>query len=81
MNLFLVTLSNGFQEFDYFYLSNDGFIGDDEFRKLVIEKELGVKFDKDLWKEYKTNNPDYKMLYDVVSIEKLDNLINKNNKL
>lgn len=75
MNLFRITFTNQVQEFDFFYISDDGYIGDHKLRKLIIEKQYGINFNAELWKEYKLNNPDYMDSYEVIEIEKIEDVV------
>lgn len=77
MNLFRISFTNQYQEFDFYYITDDGYIGDHKLRKLVIEKEWGVKFGKDLWKEFKANNPDYMAQYEIIDVELIKDVVLK----
>lgn len=74
MNLFRITFYNQFQEFEYFLLS-DKYPGDNTARKLLIEKQLNISFDTELWKEYKINNPNYRLDFEIIEIEQVESLI------
>lgn len=65
MTVWKIELTNGHHEFDYFLITKGGYIGDDRVRKLIIESELGLKFDPDTWKQYRINNPEYKLRYEI----------------
>lgn len=77
MNLFRISLTNGIQEFDYFYISKDGYLGDDKTRKLIIEKINGIKYNTELWKEFKENNPNYKDDFEIISVEQIKDVVSK----
>lgn len=74
MNLFRITFYNKFQEFEYFLLS-EKYPGDNIVRKLLVEKHLNISFDTELWKEYKINNPNYRLDFEIIEIEQVENLI------
>ncbi|MBS7334239.1 MAG: hypothetical protein KIG88_11650 [Weeksellaceae bacterium] len=75
MNLFRIEITNGFQTFAYYFISKDGYIGDDQMRKKIISHVLGVHLDKELWEEYKRNNPDYMIEFEIIEVEKIKEVI------
>ncbi len=74
MNLFRITFYNQFEEFLY-YLLSDKYPGNENTIKLLIENEMNISFDVDLWKEFKENNPNYKLDYEIIQIEQIDNVL------
>lgn len=75
MNLFRIEFTNGFQTFEYYFISKDGYIGDDQMRKKIISHLLGIHFDKELWEEYKRNNPDYMIDFEITEVKKIKEVI------
>lgn len=77
MNLFRITFCNQYNEFDYYLLSKN-YPGDNVVRKLLIENQMSIKFDTELWKEFRINNPNYKLDYEIIEIEQVHNVLRSN---
>lgn len=44
-------------------------------RKKIISHLLGIHFDKELWEEYKRNNPDYMIDFEITEVKKIKEVI------